>query len=271
MKNLAVLVFAIALMSPSCSSQGSRPEKLILTGSSTVAPLVAEIARRYESSHPGILVDVQTGGSSRGVADARRGLADIGMASRDLKPEESDLFAHTIARDGICLIVNSSNILPSLTRDQVIAIFTDRVNNWSELGGLDMPITVVNKAEGRSTLELFLAYFGLNNEAIKADVVIGDNAQGLKTVMGNPGALGYVSIGAAEYEFTHDGKVRLLPMEGTEASVANVANKSFPLARPLNLITKEPPKGRVAEFIDYARSAAVKDIVEAQYFVPEAH
>ncbi|MEB3354066.1 MAG: substrate-binding domain-containing protein [Cyanobacteriota bacterium] len=73
--------------------------KLSLSGSSTVAPLAAEIAKRYEASHPGTRVDVQTGGSSRGIADARSGMAQIGLVSRALKPEEADLQATTIAID----------------------------------------------------------------------------------------------------------------------------------------------------------------------------
>ena len=55
-------------------------------------------------------------------------------------------------------------------------------------------MTVVNKAEGRSTLELFLDYFKLKSPDVQADVVIGDNEQGIKTVAGNPNAIGYVSI-----------------------------------------------------------------------------
>ena len=63
---------------------GEATGKLVVTGSSTVAPLVLEIAKRFETLHPDVRIDVQTGGSSRGIADAGSGLADIGMASRPL-------------------------------------------------------------------------------------------------------------------------------------------------------------------------------------------
>ena len=65
--------------------------KIVITGSSTVAPLIAEIGKRFEEKNPGVRVDVQTGGSSRGINDARSGLANIGMASRALKDGEKDL------------------------------------------------------------------------------------------------------------------------------------------------------------------------------------
>lgn len=241
--------------------------RLALTGSSTVAPLALEIGKRFEKLHPGVRVDVQTGGSARGVIDARSGLTDIGMVSRDLKPEEGDLTPYTIALDGIGIILHRDNPVASLSDDQIKAIYTGRITNWQEAGGKDARITVVNKAEGRSTLELFLHYFQLKNSAIKPQVVIGDNQQGIKTVTGNPNAIGYVSIGAAEFEAAQGTPIKLLPMEGISASVESVRNGSFPLSRPLNLVTKGTPSPLAQRFIDFAQSEAVDDLIEAQYFV----
>lgn len=246
-------------------------DRLVLTGSSTVAPLALELGKRFEQRNPGVRVDVQSGGSSRGIADARSGLADIGMVSRALKPEESDLQARTIAMDGIAMIVHASNPVASLGEVAVRAIYTGRIRNWRELGGPARPITVVNKAEGRSTLELFTHHFRLHNPEIKAQVVIGDNQQGIKTVAGNPGAIGYVSIGSAEFEAAAGTPIRLLPMDGVDATAASVAAGRFPLARPLNLVTRGDPAPLARRFIDFARSASVDDLVREQYFVPLPH
>jgi len=246
-------------------------QKLVLTGSSTVAPLAAEIGRLFESQYPGVRIDVQTGGSSRGVKDARMELADIGMASRTLKATESDLLSFTIALDGISIILNRDNPITALNKQQIIDIYTGKIVNWQAVGGSKAPITVVNKAEGHSTLELFLHYLGLKNTQVKPQVVIGDNQQGIKTVAGNINAIGYVSIGAAEYEAMHGTAIKLLPLNGIPASVKNVQNQSFPLSRPLNLITKKQPTGIIKAFIDFARSPEVNPIIEAQYFVPVAN
>lgn len=262
------LAILLLLTVPAAQATG---DKLVLTGSSTVAPLAAEIGKAFEKAHPDARVDVQTGGSSRGIADARSGLADIGMASRALKPEENDLTPHTIALDGIGLIVHRDNPVKSLSHAQILGIYTGRITNWRTVGGKDARITVVNKAEGRSTLELFLHYFKLKNSDIKAHVVIGDNQQGIKTVAGNRNAIGYVSIGTAEFEAGAGVPIKLLPMDGVAASVENVRNGSFPLSRPLNLVTRGAPAGLARQFIDFAQSEAVHDIVRAQYFVPVAH
>lgn len=259
-----VLLGAVA----GCSAASG--SKLSLSGSSTVAPLAAEIAKRYEASHPGTRVDVQTGGSSRGIADARSGMAQIGLVSRALKPEEADLQATTIAIDGIALIVNRANPLRSLSDDQIRAVYTGAISNWRQLGGADAPITVVSKAEGRSTLELFLEHFRLDSRQIKASVVIGDNQQGILTVAADPHALGYVSIGTASQEEKAGTAIRLLPLAGIAPSLENVRSGRYPLSRPLNLVIQPPAAAGVAPFLAFARSPEVHDLVEAQFFVPPA-
>ncbi|MBD2361009.1 phosphate ABC transporter substrate-binding protein [Anabaena minutissima FACHB-250] len=242
--------------------------KLVLTGSSTVAPLAAEIGKRFESEYPDVRVDVQTGGSSRGIADARTGVANIGMVSRSLKDEEQDLQAFTIARDGIGIILHKDNPVKALSNQQIVNIYAGKINNWQQFNGENATITVVNKAEGRSTLELFLGYFKLKNSDIKPSVVIGDNQQGIKTVAGNPNSIGYVSIGTAEFSLNNGVPIKLLPLNGVTATTENVQNETFPLSRPLNLVTKTKPQGLDKAFIEFAQSPQVHDIVKKQDFVP---
>lgn len=267
---LAVLAALAALGACSKKSDVANT-RLTLSGSSTIAPLAQELGARFEQLHPGVKIDVQAGGSARGVTDARQGLAQIGLVSRGPKPEEANLKWHTIARDGIAVIVHSDNPVKELTADQVIAIYTGKERNWHNAGGKEQTITVVNKAEGRSTLELFLHHFKLKASEVKADVVIGDNQQGIKTVAGNPNAIGYVSIGSAEYEAKHGSSIKLLPLNGIAPSTATVVDGSFPLARPLNFVTKEVPTGLTKEFIDFAQSAQADSLIEKQYFVPLTH
>jgi len=275
-KELGVVLMVVLLGVPvSAGAQATAADqltgKLVITGSSTVAPLIAEIGKRFESLHPKVRVDVQTGGSSRGVADARQGLADIGMVSRAMKDDERDLYAFPVARDGVCIILHKENPVPALTDEEVVAIYTGKITNWKVVGGKDAPITVVNKADGRSTLEVFLHYFKLKNADVKAQVVIGDNEQGIKTVAGNRNAIGYVSIGTAEYDETHGIPIKLLPIGGVAASTENIRNGGFPLSRPLHIVTRTPPAGLAKAFIEYAQSKAVHDIVRQQYFVPLAN
>ncbi|WP_010476662.1 phosphate ABC transporter substrate-binding protein [Acaryochloris sp. CCMEE 5410] len=257
-----------ACSSLQASSSGSAPQKLVITGSSTVAPVASEIAKRYEAQNPQVRIDVQTGGSSRGIADVRQQVADIGMVSRAAKPADQGLNFHTIAKDGVVVIVHRDNPIQSLTRQQITDIYTDKLNNWQDAGGKSQAITVVNKAEGRSTLEVFTQHFQLKSSQIKADVVIGDNEQGIKTVAGNPLAIGYVSVGAAKVNVEQGTPIKVLPLEGVKATAQTVRDGSFPLSRPLNLVTQGPLNPQQQKFIDFAQSSQVKDIVQEQSLVP---
>jgi phosphate transport system substrate-binding protein len=98
--------------------------------------------------------------------------------------------------------------------------------------------------------------------------VIGDNQQGIKTVEGNPNAIGYVSIGTAEFSINDGIPIKLLPLNGIAATSKNVQNETFPLSRPLNLVTKTQPQGLDKAFIEFAQSPQVHDIVQQQEFVP---
>ncbi|MFT5127737.1 MAG: phosphate transport system substrate-binding protein, partial [Rhodothermales bacterium] len=207
-------------------------------------------------------------GSSRGIADARRGTAEIGMASRALNAEESDLQAHAIARDGICMIVHADNPATGLSRAHVRETYSGAIAGWSDIGGDALPITVVHKADGRSTQELFLKHYELAAPEVNADVIIGDNEQGIKTVAGSAGCIGYVSIGAAEFAAGDGSPIRLLPVGGVTPSTENVANRSFPLSRDLSFVTAGKISPLAQDFIDFAQSAAVRDLIEAQFFVP---
>lgn len=260
------LAVVLALLSGCAPKDATK--KLVLTGSSTIAPLAAELGKQFEAAHPGVRIDVQSGGSSRGIADTRQGLADIGLVSRGLKDDERDLTPFLLARDGICIILHKDNGVAELTDNQIVAIYTGKAANWKDVGGRDAPITVVNKAEGRSTLELFCQYYKVKNTDLQAHVVIGDNAQGIKTVAGQPNSIGYVSIGNAEVEAKQGTAIKLLPCKGVPASIDSVIAATFPLSRELNLVTKQAPEGLVKEFLDWALSDKVHDLIREQYFVP---
>lgn len=269
-----LIVMFIAVVGSGCGSQkeptqdGDLSGKLTLTGSSTVAPLAAELAKRFEQLHPAVRIDVQSGGSGKGIADARTGVADIGMASRALKDGEADLTAHQIAADGVGLIVHLSNPIAELSDQQVSEIYTDKVNHWSDVDGPDLPVTVVHKAEGRATLELFLKHFKIDNPSVKPDVIVGDNEHGVKTVAGSEGAIGYVSIGTAEADVDSGVPIRLLPVGGVAATTANVASGEFPMSRPLNFVTGDAVGPLSIAFIEFCQSKEVHDIIVSQYFVP---
>jgi phosphate transport system substrate-binding protein len=240
---------------------------LTVAGSSTVQPIMEVVAQAWEKAHPNDRVEVQGGGSGVGVSSARSGLADIGMVSRGLTAEESDLVGTSIALDGIAIIVHRDNGLTAIDKAGVVALYSGQTANWSALGGADAPVTLVSKEEGRSTLELFEKHFDLKGKIAKNAVIIGPNGQAFTTVAGDPNAVAYVSIGSAAMAEEQGTAIRRLSLDGVAATVENVRNHSYPLSRPLSLVTKGPPAGFAKELVDFVLSEEGQAIVEAQDFV----
>lgn len=265
-------VCAASLFAVGCNDSGGGDidrVKLVLSGSSTVGPLVSEIGKRYEDAHPGVRVDVQTGGSSRGIRDAKVGLADIGMSSRTLKDsEKSGRIEWPIAMDGVCFIIDRSNTIKELTETQLQQIIRGEVKNWKELGGDDVPIVFVNRAAGRSELELVSKFFETEPSEMKASLIAGENQQGIKMVANTAGAISYMSVGASEEAIGLGDGIRMLPLKGVEASVKNVESGTFPLSRPLILVTDDRPSEAAKQFIQYSQSQDVADLVRELSYVP---
>ena len=109
---------------------------LSVNGSTSVGPVMMELAEAYRSWNPGVTIDVQQTGSGAGITATLEGTCEIGMSSRDLKAEElaQGLTSVQIALDGIAVIVNQENPVTGLTTQQIRDIFLGNVTRWSELG-----------------------------------------------------------------------------------------------------------------------------------------
>ena len=241
--------------------------KLSLAGSTTVQPLAEVLAEAFMEMYPDVVIEVQGGGSSVGVTSAGEGTVDIGMASRAIKSSEMDTFpdlqVFTIARDGIAIVTNPGIELPSLSIDQVASIFAGEITNFSEVGGPDAPITVVSREEGSGTRA---AFEELVMEAGDEEKVISENAllqqsngQVRTTVSTTPNTIGYLSFGFL------DDSTQPVPIDGVEPTVDNVKNDSYPIARPLNMLTKGAPNDLAQAFLDFILSDAGQEIVAEDY------
>jgi phosphate transport system substrate-binding protein len=246
---------------------GGHVEKLLLTGSSTMAPLMKEIAARFLTQHPGVQVEVQGGGSGRGIDDALAGRADIGMCSRALTGREKNLFGFPIARDGVCLILHRDNPIAALTNRQIVDIHTGKLTNWRLAGGRDAPIAVLNPASTYSSTELFTTFFNIKYSDIKAQQLVGDNPTRITAVAANPNAISYVSVGEAQRRVLGGAPIKLMPVDGVAATSGNIRTGNFPISRPLTLVTRGLPTGLVKQFIEFSLSSQVSDLIIAHDFV----
>ena len=104
--------------------------KIVVAGSSSVSPVMEKLAEAYKEINAKVEIEVQTSDSTTGVTSAQEGTCDIGMASRELKEEETGVTATKIAMDGIAVIVNNANPTEDLTSETVKNIFIGETTAW---------------------------------------------------------------------------------------------------------------------------------------------
>lgn len=111
------------------------PGKVVVAGSSSVTPVMEKLKEAYMAVNSNAEIEVQQSDSTTGMNSAIDGICDIGMASRELKDSELEagLTPTVIALDGIAVIVNNGNTISNLSAEQVRAIFTGEITQWTEI------------------------------------------------------------------------------------------------------------------------------------------
>ena len=245
-----------------------RAQKLHIAGSTTMGPLLQEIAAKYHLAHPEIAVEVELGGSSRGLEDVRSGHAHIAMLSRALAPAERDLYGIPIARDGVGVVVHANNPLRELSVEALQAIFTGRVRDWRAAEGSPGSVYALGGLHDGASSALFARFLRQPLEAFSLNAAVESNIERLAVVASCENAIAYVSVGTAERAISQGVPVRLLPIAGVAASTASIRNGSYPICRVLTLASRDAPTGVARSFFSFCLSAQVNGILSAFDFVP---
>ena len=107
---------------------------IVIHGSTSVAPLMEELAAEYMKINSNARIRVEASDSTAGLTDAMQGACDFGMSSRELKDYEKELLDYDmIAKDGIEVIVNQENPLEDISLDQLKDIYTGSICEWKAL------------------------------------------------------------------------------------------------------------------------------------------
>jgi len=242
-------------------------ETITIAGSTTIQPLAELFAEEFMAKNSNVRVDVQGGGSSVGVKAAGQKTADIGMASREIKDSEMTEFPEikvfVIARDGIAIVANADVAVDNLTIEQIKGIFGGTITNWKEVGGADANIIVVSREEGSGTRSAFEEMV-LGEEVLMTETAILQPSNGSirTTVSTTPNAVGYLSFGYL------DDTVKAISVEGVAPTEENASNGTYPVVRPLNMITFGEPQGIVKSFLDYILSDLGQGIVANEGYLP---
>ena len=238
-----------------------------VSGSTTVQPLAEKLAEAFMTENTSIRIDVQGGGSSVGVKAAGQGTSDIGMASREIKESELAEFPKlnvvVIARDGIAIVANADVTVSDLTVEQVRDIFSGKITNWKDLGGEDQNIIVVSREEGSGTRGAFEELVMGKDALITASAILQPSNGSIRTTVSTtPYSIGYMSFGYL------DDTIKAISIGGIAPTEPNAADGSYPIVRPLNMLTNGEPTGAVKAFLDFILSDAGQKLVIEDGYIP---
>lgn len=271
---LTLAIFACALILPTsgCSTGPKRENQIIVSGSTTILPIAEQAGEAFREDNPGVAVLVSGLGSSAGIEAVSAGTAQIGTSSRDLKQEEGGLglIDTPVAYDGIAVIVSPENSIKGLTMQQLRDVFSGKLTNWSQVGGADLPIDLVNRDEASGTREAFKKIVMKDTPFDPAAAVLPGTGQVRDVVARARGAIGYISLGFVEPRFT-DVRVKSITVDGVAPSEKAVADRSYPIGRTLHFFTKGEPTDAVKSYVDFVLSDAIQQgVVVDAGFIPIA-
>ncbi len=285
----------------------SNPALLCLAGSSTIGEkLIPALAQEFlkelgateikplpgsgdgEQLVQGVLpganaisvIRVETRGTTTGIDDLGSGSCDIVMATRRIRQEEitrlpamgdmsSSSNEHLLALDGIVVVVSAANPVRSLSKEQVTAIFSGAISDWSQVGGQPATVNVYAADEKSETYEAFRALVLGDAQLVRSAKRLDQDTAVADAVASDAAGIGVLSL-------AHIGKAQPLAISEPGAAALppsrfTIATEDYPLSRRLYLYTPaNPPNANVPRFLEFAATKTSQDVVAAAGFVPQS-
>ncbi len=239
---------------------------LLIDGSTSVFPLMNQLAAAYHKATHQPTPKVGQGTSDAGVNDVHAGRVDIGDVSRDpiFGSDPKGLVWTKVARDGVCMITNDKNPLTNLNQQEVQAIFTGNVREWSEVPGAHIsgPIDLVDRISSSGTQDAFQNIF-LGPVLKISPSAEAEESNGLvqNKIKNDEHAIGFVS-------FAFTGGVHTVDYQGIPCTLQNARSGQYQGVRNFWMVTKGVPKGAAKKFIEWIinrKNAVARKIISSQW------
>ena len=285
MKKLGFLFLATGLLLGGCGNSGSNAAdsgqasnessasgaasgnvEILAVGSTALQPLVQAAQESFTSENPNYMITVQGGGSGTGLSQVEAGAVTIGNS--DVFAEEKDgvdaskLVDHKVAVVGMAPVVNKEVGVKDISKQDLIDIFTGKTKNWSELGGKDQEIAVINRASGSGTRATFEKW-GLDGAETIQTQEQDSSGTVRKIVAETPGAISYLALSYL------DDSLQALTIDGVEATPENIATNDWKIWSYEHMYTNGEPDANVKTFLDYMLSDDIQQgVVKELGYLP---
>src|SRR6476620_9495702 len=240
---------------------------ITMSGSTTVAPLAAKLARGYLRAFPGsVRFRLLQGGSNIGISDVAHGRVSIGNSSRDPKPSDpGGLIFHKIAKDAICVITNTSNHLPNLSQQGVQSIFHGSVRHWNQVPGatrgsntIDLFVRTAASGTQDAFQKIFMDPVTVNNSIAQQ---LSSNGLVQQKVKSDQDAVGYVSL------FFASG-TNPVAYKGVACNLRNAKSGQYGGLRNFYMVTRGSQPARAITFIHWVQNSSAANQIIATNWVP---
>lgn len=257
---VAALAAAAAIVP---AAGASAKTTITMSGSTSVAPLAAKLAKSYVKTR-NVSFKLLQGGSDVGIADVAHGRVTIGNSSRD--PKSSDpagLVFNKIAKDAVCLVTNPGNRLPNLSSAQVAAIFSGEVRSWSQIPGATASgtINLVGRTAASGTYDAFNKIFMGGKKLSTTMSQKASNGLVQQAVKSDGNAIGYVSL--AFVTGTNE-----VAYNGVPCTLRNAKSGQYGGVRNFFMVTRGPATGAAKKFIRWIQKSPVAKQIVSSDWVP---
>ncbi len=269
MRTFALVIFCIGQsLAGACPLfAGDVAGHIDIAGNGPEAAMIEKLARAFEKANPRAYVDIQWNENSKPVELVKSGPAQIAVTGK----EDPALRASQVAWDGIAIMVNLSNHTKEITKQQVAQLFSGKIKLWSELGGPDTKVLLLDRPRNRNIRDTFEQQLGIAGQIPESAQVIKADDKAIKTVVGTLpplSAVTYVSLGPALEAVASGVAVRLLQVDKVEPEEPTVKDGRYTLRRPVLLLSKNDPNPTVDAFVAFALSSEGQKILDVEGYTP---
>lgn len=222
-----------------------------------------EIGRAFTEA-TAIKVQIEGGNTGPGISALLKGEIDVAGAGRHLTDEEKKkgLVEHFLGWDALAIIVHEQNPVKSLSMAQLQQIFSGEVSNWKDVGGTDAPIVLITCPKGSGMRSAVKSLILEDKNFSDSEIVSAIVAEADQQVSMFP-----VAITALSHSMLDATGVKAVLVDNVGPTAENITNGSYPLAKPLALVTKGQPKDDLERFITLVKSPQGKAALQKS-FVP---